>query len=346
MENTSCNLFYRWQKEVPMKTFVKKETILTWLVVLFAGFMFILPGCGGDSGGSRTVQPTGETQQDINDVVEHLTSTLGEDGGFDAVILAMDKGYSLDQILDAIMDERLDLNGDIADAAGVIEAPEEPPSSIILSSSVVFKEINSPIELDDIRLGSKRMESILDMKKELILLNLKGLGYELDQIAEGILLNLVRLRIYFGPDGSSYYVCVILSPGVYPDFTGQWHSEVPCDNYFYPWQWEINLVTNQSLRTVTGYIHFHACPGGGQLSYAVSGTWEMAISDPKGKRARHTIFGALFKDISIMDLEYVELYPELINGIGPLYENPPIIFKFYIRLYEDPIPNVLNFKNV
>jgi len=56
---------------------------------------------------------SGTTELQVEQVVDRLRSTFREDGGFDAVILSTDKGYSLEQIVGAIMSERLEGNGDI-----------------------------------------------------------------------------------------------------------------------------------------------------------------------------------------------------------------------------------------
>lgn len=48
------------------------------------------------------------------------------------MILSTDKGYSLEQIVGAIMSERLEGNGDIKNGAGSIEAPVNPPLNMII----------------------------------------------------------------------------------------------------------------------------------------------------------------------------------------------------------------------
>lgn len=52
-------------------------------------------------------------------------------------------------------------------------------------------------------------------------------------------------------------------------FAGTWHSAGTCDNPPY-YRWTVTL--SQQGANVSGTIHFHACPGGGQAAYSVSGT--------------------------------------------------------------------------
>lgn len=53
------------------------------------------------------------------------------------------------------------------------------------------------------------------------------------------------------------------------NFAGTWYSSGTCDNPPY-YRWTVSL--SQQGANVSGSIHFHACPGGGQAAYSVSGT--------------------------------------------------------------------------
>ena len=92
-------------------------------------------------------------QYDIEDVVDTITSSFSGDKGFDAIMLAWDKGYSLRQIVDAAMSGRLQENGAIKDSSGGTEAPVNPPTGIIVPSSPVIEEYNLPATIESVTPG-------------------------------------------------------------------------------------------------------------------------------------------------------------------------------------------------
>ena len=65
----------------------------------------------------------------MNDAV---VAAHGEDGGFDAVIWAFERGYSGDQLIAGALDGRLEADGVITDTAGGTEPPDGSPLGLIV----------------------------------------------------------------------------------------------------------------------------------------------------------------------------------------------------------------------
>jgi len=72
-----------------------------------------------------------------------------------------------------------------------------------------------------------------------------------------------------------------LITGVTPlvdNYTGEWHSNVTCeDNEDEPYRWGVNLKEDDD-GVVTGTIYFHDCPGGGAITYSVTGKHEQGVT--------------------------------------------------------------------
>jgi len=60
-------------------------------------------------------------------VVDAIVAVHGEEGGFDAVIWALERGYSGDQLIEGALDGRLQADGKIADSGGGTETPAGSP---------------------------------------------------------------------------------------------------------------------------------------------------------------------------------------------------------------------------
>lgn len=139
-----------------------------------------------------------EQLYDINMVVDAIVSSLGEDQGFDAVSLALDKGYSVRQIVKAGSTDRLLIEGDIKSYAGNLETPEKPPEGVIIKNSIALNELITannreaaedsivPIQLTDFRVkAQKLMENLNILSKIFILLQLADQGYTVKEMVEG-----------------------------------------------------------------------------------------------------------------------------------------------------------------
>lgn len=103
---------------------------ITLCAVLVYGITF-LPACsggGGGGGGSDSVPS-------VNELTSKLVAAYGGDGGTDAVLLALDRGYSLQQIVDAGMAGLLSSSGVVTDSGGATVAPDNAPVGNISRSS-------------------------------------------------------------------------------------------------------------------------------------------------------------------------------------------------------------------
>jgi len=85
---------------------------------------------GDDETSSGHDSPTVSTVYGMDEVANEITTTMGEDTGLGAVLLAIDKGYSLRQTVDAIMTGTLQYDGNIMDEKGSIEYPENLPLNV------------------------------------------------------------------------------------------------------------------------------------------------------------------------------------------------------------------------
>jgi Cys-rich repeat protein len=96
--------------------------------------------------------------------------------------------------------------------------------------------------------------------------------------------------------------------------TLDWHARKVCaenEGPDYRWSWRVKLT--QEGATATGYIYFHRCPGGGRVSYRLSGEVQTDGSiTAKGSKA---------------------------GGRGPLYSSAPRQQTFTLREGQSPIPN-------
>lgn len=62
------------------------------------------------------------------------------------------------------------------------------------------------------------------------------------------------------------------------DYNQAWHSDVACeDNEDEPYRWGVDLKEDDE-GVVTGTIYFHDCPGGGAVTYAVTGKHEKGVT--------------------------------------------------------------------
>lgn len=95
--------------------------------------VYVTPAGSADSSYLWTTDFKG--QYGVDSVTNTLVNTYGADGAFDAVMLAMDKGYSLRQIADSAVSNRLQTNGYIINYSGTIEGPEDSPHGLIAAGS-------------------------------------------------------------------------------------------------------------------------------------------------------------------------------------------------------------------
>jgi hypothetical protein len=142
-------------------------------------------------------------QYELDEVVETITNALGEDGGFNAVALALDKGYSVRQIVEASMTDRLTITGEIKTLSGKAEKPEHPPAGVIIPTSNASTQTSNPVytKADDegilpvelTTLSSKSEQLAVKLgkiSKIFIFLQLADQNYKPRELVEGILFDL------------------------------------------------------------------------------------------------------------------------------------------------------------
>jgi len=105
--------------------------------------LVVAAACGGATEPPSDSTARTSTEQDdattdasfgeaVETVVDEIVAAHGEDGGFDAVVWALERGYSADQVLAAAGEQRLNSDGSIADSAEGTEPPGGPPLGLIL----------------------------------------------------------------------------------------------------------------------------------------------------------------------------------------------------------------------
>ncbi|MCD6580400.1 MAG: hypothetical protein J7K90_01245, partial [Desulfuromusa sp.] len=140
----------------------------------------------------------------INDVETKIRNTLTEDLGFDAIVLALDKGYSITQIVVAIMANRLSVDGSIIDINDNPLAPKYTPSNLIetpikMSSQthVEFADTKSK-HLPKVNLGDLKSEWGKQGLNLLTILMLALKGYSLEQIIPALILKTIVVVPMYG----------------------------------------------------------------------------------------------------------------------------------------------------
>jgi hypothetical protein len=153
---------------------------------------------------------------DLTGLADAVAERLGEDGALDAVLLAVDGGYSTAQVLEAGRSRRLIADGTILSADGTgIEAPAGPPLGLIEVDAPpgAARPLQGPAHrLSEVRERLKYHGSILGITGEFILISLLAQGYSAEQVIEGIILD----DIVFQPDRSPPVVILGQTPAESP----------------------------------------------------------------------------------------------------------------------------------
>ncbi len=137
------------------------------------------------------------TRVPLEDVVDAVGATFGERDGFDAVVLALDAGYSLRQIVDAVLTGRLMQGGAIRSRRGKPEDPDGPALGVF-SLEEVAGAGSSGILLDELRRQATAQAAPTGYVALAHLLALVDFGYPLGDVVEAFLLGKVSLSGEFG----------------------------------------------------------------------------------------------------------------------------------------------------
>ena len=142
------------------------------------------------------------TTFDINEVANKIEVSMGDDLGLEALILAIDKGYSLRQIVDAIMNDRLEEDGNLFDELGNIEYPEDLPPEII-NKSLYVQTTSQKYDIEEIKKYCVKQSLDLDVTVFYLLLKLLDIGYSPEQVFSAIYLGTIqRKEVYpYSTDG-------------------------------------------------------------------------------------------------------------------------------------------------
>ena len=123
-------------------------------------------------------------EQEIQD---KIMASFGEEGGFCAIALAADKGYSVNQIVCAATSDRLSSSGSIATYSGLAEPSVNPPFNILTGDAqFMMLEGKKRIVLSEL-LSNAKAKSPQGEAVFLALLDLLNMGYSPEQAFEGIL---------------------------------------------------------------------------------------------------------------------------------------------------------------
>ncbi len=149
----------------------------------------ILSGCGVgttplmlDAGANQT------NTQTVKEFVAHMVTTMGEKEAFDAIYLAYEKGYSLAQIAEGGLNNRIGADGTITDAGGAVLIPE-PRLSV---NEIITSNIGATADIDMIRtwLGeeaAKNPDISAEGNSLFLMVGLMQGGYSAEQIVEAYL---------------------------------------------------------------------------------------------------------------------------------------------------------------
>jgi hypothetical protein len=254
--------------EVQMKKILSIFLALSLASILALTFLYCGGGGGGDGTSGGENGGTVSTVYDIDEVVTKITTTMGENAGLGAVILAIDKGYSLGQIAGAAMTGRLETDGIINDGKGGIEEPEDLPVNLIESSGSLgmyvqavkkynLEEIKKKYNDYFIKHGGKRLFHPI-----MLLLILLDEGYSGEQVFTAIFTgNIEMLEIKFISIGYPYEEDFVLEPRIIDDQGNRVVPEDPPRRFFT--KLKIQLSGPTSLELEDGYA---------------SGIWEITVT--------------------------------------------------------------------
>lgn len=195
-------------------------------LILFLVVLLVATACGGTggadtdpAGGDRAEESAGVDASETLDsveVAEAIAAKLGAEAGFAAVVLALDAGYSLQQIVDAGLEGTLQASGVIEGVSpesppfGLIEARVENSGALVVTGTGVsgaalaiagdiadrLAQADEPgISIDDFRERlTVSTESVLEREERLktplffisIVLELAAVGYSIPQIVEAV----------------------------------------------------------------------------------------------------------------------------------------------------------------
>lgn len=134
-------------------------------------------------------------QISLEALADTIAASLGAEGGFSAVALAVDRGYSLRQVARAGLSGRLLPSGEIVERAGGLETPVGPASGIFTGSTIATTQGGGSFDIAGLldRFGEETGGKLI-----FFMLYLLERGYPLDQIVDVLLIGDGKLRVVPG----------------------------------------------------------------------------------------------------------------------------------------------------
>ena len=133
---------------------------------------------------------------DLGSVVFDFVNAFGEDGAFEATLLGLDRGYAVEQVLDAALTGRLSPDGSITNILGGPEVPRDPAPGLLLVTAARTTTsghglLSASHSIDEVGQGLRLKCTELtnpDIRKPIgqTVLGWVGAGYTLKQIIEFI----------------------------------------------------------------------------------------------------------------------------------------------------------------
>ena len=168
---------------------------------LLVSLLLVVSACGGasDSSSDSTVPVKGttnaaEVDAEVQAVVDAIIAAHGEDGGFDAVIWAFERGYSGDQLFAGALEARLEADGVITTAGGGTETPDGAPLGLVALPGPDLESLENNAVLAVYRTGSKLTAQYGDITVDkmaahgiLTIVGAASVGYSGRQIIENII---------------------------------------------------------------------------------------------------------------------------------------------------------------
>ncbi len=138
----------------------------------------------------------------IEDLEVAILATLGSEDGFYGVVQALDRGYSLRQVLRAALSGRLRADGSVVTKTGGLEPPEGAAHGILTAGRMgstaelpgVPRASSTPVPLiSALRAKSDALAGVRGHLGLSVLISLTGQGYSFEQVVQAILLDQVRI---------------------------------------------------------------------------------------------------------------------------------------------------------
>lgn len=175
-------------------------------VLAMITFLLVLPSCsGGGGGGDSSGSETASTAPTLEQFVAHMVEAWGEDVGFEAIYLAFENGYSLQQVADAGFIYRLGTSGIISDGNGGTVPPEYPPTDTTRTISSAFTTDLAKLRGWLESAASHGSNISAEGAAMAMLMEMVQRGYNVSQVVEAFLFG-YTIEVQFVPLGNGFEI--------------------------------------------------------------------------------------------------------------------------------------------